>query len=275
MPLLRYAAIFVIAFFISWTVHNLLNSSHTDGQGLVFQKIEVPYGSKTRLQLPDGSRVILNSGSTLSYPNVFEGGSRTVYLTGEAFFDVKKDKTKPFFVNASGIRVKVLGTTFNVKAYPEEGTVETTLVTGEVQIFTGKQTSMPDITLKPSQKAVYSKDNKQILRLDEELPQKVSPVSKSVTDNSQNKPSQTSAKVNESIAWKDNQLVFDNEEFNELTAKIERWFNVEIILDYPALKNARFSGKFDKETIEQALNAMILATPFRYTISKNKITIYK
>lgn len=82
-------------------------------------------------------------------------------------------------------------------------------------------------------------------------------------------------KTDLSTAWKDNEFVFDNERFEDLVKKVERWYDVEIELNYPGLNDARFSGKFDKETIEQAIKALTFVTPFQYTIEKNKILIYK
>lgn len=127
----KYAAVFAIAFSMSWLTHNLLNN---DLDKVSYQNIEVPYGSKTKIELPDGSRVSLNSGSKLKYEKGFGDKTRVIFLEGEAFFDVKKTGI-PFYVHVSGIKIKVLGTTFNVKAYPEEKTVETTLITGRVEIF--------------------------------------------------------------------------------------------------------------------------------------------
>ncbi len=267
---LRYAAVFVSAFAVAWFANSMLQKTDQNYQG-IFQNIEVPYGSKTRIELPDGSMVTLNSGSRLKYENGLGKGSRTVYLTGEAYFDIKKDEKRPFYVNTSGIKIKVLGTSFNVKAYPEEKTVETTLITGKVEIFkSGEKTGQtPMAVLVPGQKAVFDKAmGKQVAEAREEAKEESQKLPASIQVEKVVYPELTTG-------WKDNQLVFDNERFEELIIKIERWYDVEVELDNTELKNARFSGKFDKETIEQAMKALTLVTSFHYEIEKNQIKITK
>ncbi len=267
---LKYAAVFVAAFAIAWFANNMLRTADNK-YGSNFQNIEVPYGSKTKIELPDGSMVTLNSGSRLKYENGLGKDNRTVYLTGEAYFDIKKDAERPFYVNTSGIKIKVLGTSFNVKAYPEEKTVETTLITGKVEIFKSGEKSLktPMAVLAPGQKAVFDKAlGKQITEKEEEVKEEIAKLSSSIQVEKVVHPEITTG-------WKDNQLVFDNERFEELVIKIERWYNVEIQLSNTELKDARFSGKFDKETIEQAMKALTLVTPFRFEMDKNKITITK
>jgi ferric-dicitrate binding protein FerR (iron transport regulator) len=267
---LKYAAVFVSAFAVAWFANNMLHTSNKQYQGN-FQNIEVPYGSKSRIELPDGSVVTLNSGSRLKYENGLGKGSRTVYLTGEAYFDIKKDEKMPFYVNTSGIKIKVLGTSFNVKAYPEEKTVETTLISGKVEIFkSGKNPGQtPMAVLVPGQKAVFDKNlGKQIPEVQEAFKEESTKLPA---------PIQVEKVINPELAtgWKDNQFVFDNERFEDLVVRIERWYNVEIELSNTELKNARFSGKFDKETIEQAMKALTLVTRFHYEIEKNQIKITK
>lgn len=248
----KYAALFIIAFAISWLVNNLVHDRKS-AMATTYQNIEVPYGSRSKVELPDGSKVTLNAGSKLRYANGFGNTNRYVDLKGEAFFEVKKDLEHPFYVNTPGIKIKVTGTTFNVKAYPEEKSIETTLITGTIQLYnTGNpKEDVALAVLTPGQKALYEKGR------DHEI---------LVTD---------VLKPELAVAWTDDQFVFDNVSFEELAIRIERWYDVEIILNYPALKNARFSGRFDKETIEQAMKALTLVTPFHFKIEKNKISIYK
>lgn len=215
---LKYAAVFAFAFSISWLINNQLNKQ---SDSIAFQNIEVPYGSKTKVQLPDGSYVTLNSGSKLRYGNSFGNNSRNVFLEGEAYFDVKKDAI-PFYVNVSGIKVKVLGTSFNIKAYPEEKTIETTLVTGKIEIFkTGNSPEKtPLATLLPKQKAVYQKAENEI-EMQEEKPETDAFAAAPVIM----KPIkiEQSVKTELTTAWKDNEFVFDNERFEDIIKKVERW----------------------------------------------------
>lgn len=270
MPVfLRIASVFLAGFFLSWLLHNLISRPVKKDQLALFQKIEVPYGSKSRLELPDGTKVVLNSGSSLKYPVLFGDKTRDVYLSGEAYFEVKKDPAKPFLVNTSGIHIKVLGTSFNVKSYPEEKTVETTLITGSVEIFSDKNSK--DITshfyLKPSQKAVYVKPEENKMSAKVSAQQSLSKETEQIQIEDEVKP-------HLSIAWKDNQLEFDNESFHDICIRMERWYNVQISVKNDSVRNARFSGRFDKENVEQAFKALSAVMPFHYRIEKDKIFIY-
>ena len=272
--IMRYAAIFILAFVLSWLVHMYFwNKTTTSPIADQIQKVEVPLGSKSRIILPDSSVVTLNSGSSLIYSTSdFNSSSRSVFLTGEAFFSITKDSTKPFYATTPGIKVKVLGTTFNIKAYPDEDIEEATVVTGEVEIYASsdKTEKGRPIVLKPNQKAIFVKAENDFLMNDTKM---VSPIIKPATLKTVNL--QASSKIEQTISWKEDKLIFDNEPFSNLVIKIERWYNVKIEVKYQELNSARFTGKFDKETLEQVLNALVTVTPFKYTIKQNNITITK
>lgn len=271
---LKYAAVFIFAFGLSWLVHLHFSNRTTISPVSVAeqnQTIEVPYGSKSRVVLPDGSVVNLNSGSILKYSSSdFNSDSRSVFLTGEGYFSVTKDSERPFYVTTPGIKLKVLGTTFNLKAYPDEETEEATLVSGKVEIYASydKTEIGKPIVLKPNQKAVFLKSNKRILPVDSAIiSQTIFPVKLQAVK------LQPKSITEQTISWKENQLVFNNEPFSSLVTRIERWYNVKILVNYPELNLARFTGKFDRETLEQVLNALVTVTPFNYNIKQNLITI--
>jgi len=272
MPFFRYAIVLVISFGLFWLIQPFPVTKKTSSLSIQFQSVEVPYGSKSKVELPDGSVVILNSGSKLSYnSDGFNSEKRSVSLEGEGFFNVKKDSTKPFYVNTKGMLVKVLGTTFNLKAYPDEITEEATLVKGSVQIFAGtelKETGI-GILLKPNDKAIFNKIEKQssIQRPSSKADKLVEEVKLQTLE------LQNESKMEQVISWKNDRLIFDNEPFGTLLIKIERWYDVHFQVLYPELNNARFTGKFDKETVEQVLNALASITPFHFEIRKNQITI--
>ena len=274
--IMQYAAVFILAFGLSWLVHLYFwNRTTTPSMPIAeqMQTVEVPFGSKSRIVLPDSSVVNLNSGSSLKYSSSdFNSGSRSVSLTGEGFFSVAKDSERPFYVTTSGIKVKVLGTTFNVKAYPDENMEEATLVSGKVEIYSSadKTEKEKPIVLKPNQSAVFLKSKNNFLTHDSGI---VSPVTTSVTLKAVNL--QPSFKTEQAISWKENKLIFDNELFSTLLIRIERWYDVKIVVNYRELNSARVTGKFDKETLEQVLNALVTVTPFNYTIKQNLITISK
>ena len=271
---MRYAAVFILAFGLSWLVHlYFFNRTAAPPIADQIQRIEVPYGSKSRIVLPDGSVVNLNSGSSLKYSSSdFNSASRSVLLTGEGFFSVTKDSERPFYVTTSGIKVKALGTTFNVKAYPDENIEEAILVSGMVEIYASsdKTEKGKPIVLKPNQRALFLKSGNDFLTSDTRMVcPKITPVKlKTVT-------LQPSSRTEQTISWKENKLIFDNEPFSSLAIRIERWYDVKIIVNYPELNSARFTGKFDKETLEQVLNALVTVIPFKYNIKQNLITISK
>jgi ferric-dicitrate binding protein FerR (iron transport regulator) len=264
---MRYAAVFLLSFGLFWLVHGYFwNETATSPIADQIQKVEVPLGSKSRIILPDGSVVVLNSGSNLEYSTSdFTSGSRSVFLTGEGFFNISKDSSRPFYAITPGIKVKVLGTTFNIKAYPDENIEEATVVTGEVEIYisSDKTEKGRPIVLKPNQKAVFVKSENDFLTNDTIS---TSSVFKPVTLRAVNL--QPSSKIEQTVSWKEDKLIFDNEPFSNLVIKIERWYNVKIEVSYQELNSARFTGKFDKETLEQVLNALVTVTPFKYTIKQ-------
>jgi ferric-dicitrate binding protein FerR (iron transport regulator) len=272
-PALQYAAVFILAFILFWLVRPVPDPKESVSFENQFQRIVVPYGSKTKVELPDGSVIILNSGSYLSYSSLeFNSDKRTVILEGEGFFTVKKDPARPFYVNTRGMRLKVLGTTFNVKAYPDENIEEATLITGSVEIYANSDIKVKGkpIVLKPNERAIFSKSNQEINKLDTPSGyQVIEPVELKTIE------LQNDAKTEQVISWKDDKLIFNNEPFSSLVVLIERWFAVDITVDYPELNNARFTGKFDKETVEQVMSALSTITPFKFEIRKNQIIITK
>jgi transmembrane sensor len=275
--LLKYAAVFIAAFAFSWFINNQFKKQYVTGRTNYTgsHEVMVSLGSKSRIRLPDGSVVNLNSGSKLTYPAFFSDKNRHVNLEGEAYFDVTADSSRPFFVHTSDITIKVIGTSFNVKSYPESNTIETTLVSGSLEISDktvgdhGMRNLNKNLILKPHQKAVYIKDlDKLTLDDREEL---------KLETNRTKSPRlsiQDQIDIQPLTAWKDNKLVFNNEKFEDLAVKLERWYNVKITIKSHSLKKERFTGTFENETTEQVLNALKIAEPFEYSIDKNEIIIF-
>lgn len=267
IQLLKYAAVFISAVIITSTVFYFLTFQKTISAPLI-NEINVPVGSKTMITLSDNTKVWLNSGSTLRYSDYSDADKREVYLEGEAFFDVVENKHKPFIVKTTDISIKVLGTKFNVKSYPGENFVETTLIDGLIVIeeITARKEQKMNITLHPNQKATFTRATKE-LALDGISRKKITPMPiKKVSIIEKVDPEPITS-------WKDNKLIFNNELFRSLLPKLERWYDVEIQLEDTVINNYRYTGLFEKETVEQALEALKLATPFEYTINKNIIKI--
>ena len=231
-------------------------------------------GSKSKVQLPDGTIVLLNAGSQLTYSKQYGKKLREVSLTGEAFFNVKENKAMPFIIHTSYIDIKVLGTVFNVKAYPEDKKTETSLIKGSIEV-TIKNRPNDKIILSPSEKLVVennvteyktetSKNNKELLAGSVFSMISVNKLSYSPLDSS----------VAEML-WTENKLVFRNESFADLVLNMERWYAVSIDVTDPALAEVRLTGIFENETIEQALDALKVTTTFNYEKKGNKIIIYR
>lgn len=232
-------------------------------------EISTRLGSKTRIQLPDGSIVWLNAGSKLIYDKSFGTEERRVNLTGEGFFDVVKDPTRPFIVHTDNIEVRVLGTLFNVKAYPEDKSSETSLIRGSLEVSI-KSRPRDKIILSSNEKLVV--ENKTTVEKDSQFVENELPV----MSLNQLKHNPLDNSVNET-QWIDNKLVFDNEPFSDIAVKMERWFGVEIEISDSSLAAKRMTGKFEKENIEQALEGLAYAstTAFMFERKGNKIIIHR
>jgi transmembrane sensor len=206
-----------------------------------------PAGKTSVVNLEDGTKIWLNAESKLFYPKTFKGHDvRMVKLEGEAFFDVAEDKTKTFIVDAKSIEVKVLGTAFNVKAFPDDDRVETTLLRGKIR---ASSTSTPteEVTLGPDEQAVFSRtDNDFDVRRIE---------AKNIA------------------AWKDGVLIFDNTPFDQVKESIERKYGVEIILDDAENLRCHFSGTIRNEPIEKVLELLQTTSNINYEINGNAVRV--
>ncbi|HEY4788224.1 MAG TPA: FecR family protein [Bacteroidales bacterium] len=236
-------------------------------------EISTPLGSRSRTVLPDGSEVWLNGGTTIRYPESFSSKQRDIYLTGEAFFKVKANKKWPFVVHASDVRIKALGTAFNVKAYPIDKTVVTTLVEGIVNMENESKAKKEfTYTLKPKEKLTYYKspDSKEFNKDNAQIQQ-----SKETFD----KTNQSAVVVNENVnttlstSWKDPRWVIDGETLDNLAVLLERRFGVKINLISEELSRYKFSGTIENETLEQVLKYLKLTTPVKYTVKKGYVDL--
>lgn len=237
--------------------------------------IVAPKGSRIRSLLPDGSTIWLNAGSRLYMENDFNGKTREVRLEGEGFFDIAKKQDQPFIVHTSGIDIRVLGTAFNVKAYPEDEMIETTLYRGLVQVFRSKGVRGPSdkednapIMLKPNEKISMPRHELIISTAKANIHVKAKPdfiISR--IDSSQKESERFET------AWRYSRLEFRGDNFIDLAKKLERWYNVNITFKGNDVKWLSFDGSFEKETIEEALAALNEAAPFHYEINKNEILI--
>jgi transmembrane sensor len=227
-----------------------------------YSEVSSPLGSKTKLVLPDSTVVWLNAGSKLTYNEHFGTTNRNTTLVGEAFFDVKKS-AMPFVIRANTIQIKVLGTAFNVKAYPDEKTTETSLIRGRVEVTLDKRPGQSPFILHPNEKLVVSNDQEEIKPNIQQKEPIV--VWKGLT--------RTTDSIIVETSWINNKLIFQNDSFEDVAHKMERWYGVTIEFKDVKLMDERLSGTFTKETIREALTALQLSTKFHFSIRGNLITI--
>jgi len=223
----------------------------------------------TTITLQDGTKVWLNSGSTLNCAADFGNIDREVKLSGEAYFEVTHNAQKPFIVQAgSFMKVKVLGTTFNVKAYPADPYIEASLITGRITIDFNNHKRAP-IVLKPHQKVTfYLKDSS----VAEPVPtQKIKALVEYHIHSI--KPNPLDQHISE-LSWMKGELAFNDIPFAELAYDLERVYHISIEFKDEQLKDYHLTGVFKGENLNEVLQALQVTTPFKYDFSGNKVLIY-
>jgi ferric-dicitrate binding protein FerR (iron transport regulator) len=234
------AAGFILVFGLGMLMQYILpQKSQEQFSYLAETRIEVPLGQMSNVVLPDGTTVHLNSGTKLIYSGKFNSGERTVSLEGEAFFDVTKDQAHPFLIKTNSLDFLVYGTSFNIQAYPEDKEINTTLVEGSLGII-GKNGSEL-IRLVPGENATYREVDRNILV----------------------------GMVNLDIytSWKDGLVTFRNEKLKDIARKIERWYNVEIVIKNCRLGEEIYLGTIMKnKPIDQILEVFALTSSLKYRI---------
>ncbi|PTN02624.1 FecR family protein [Mangrovibacterium marinum] len=209
-------------------------------------EIESPMGSRVHFKLPDGSAGVLNGGSNLSYTADFVK-NRNIQLTGEAYFEVAKDKQHPFTVKTTSADIRVLGTKFDVCAYPEAEDILTTLEEGQVQIYNKKQGST-------------------------EL---LSPGEQNVIRNSSGLMTTRQVETQLYTSWRKDVLRIDNTSFEKVVKLMERWYGVNIELAPELKQSQNYTLTIKTESLREMLQLLKLTTPFNYQINGNKVTITK
>lgn len=239
----RIAALALVVVGLSFLMSRILVNIPYFDTAVVWFETTAPRGEKARIQLPDGSRVWLNSETKISYPSNFSDGNRKVKLSGEAYFEVEKQKGALFHVETRDYIVEVLGTRFNVMAYSDFNRTETTLLEGKVKIIKGKK----ELNVVPGQKAVFRGNQFYVDETGTET-----------------------AKY-----WTEDRFAFDGVSFEELVKRLGRWYNVDISITSENLKQVTYSGIFkNEETIIEVLNSVQVLIPFEYTrIDERKFEI--
>jgi ferric-dicitrate binding protein FerR (iron transport regulator) len=237
---------------------------------LKMKTISASPGSKNHFMLPDGSRVWLNAGTTLTYPATFYDDSvRRVTLSGEAFFEITHDENHPFVIHTERMDIRDIGTAFNVKAYPGEQIAEATLIEGSIEVKLKKSDHYTVLNTPNEKVTVYSKESKTSVTADAKQLAETADLSLVLSKARQNPTDTLLAET----AWLDDVLMFSNETFEDLAVKMERWYDVKIRFNSDELRKRRFTGAFSNETVTQALQEIQLMKPFNYEIENGTITI--
>lgn len=244
----RIAATIALLITSSIACYYVWNDIRVAGQDVILCQMEVPLGSQTKVVLPDGSVVCLNSGSVLKYDPAFaRNKEREVYLVGEGYFEVHKNVDKPFIVHTEDLNVKVLGTVFNIRAYKEEPNIEVALVEGRVNVFSKSETN-GNVVLKPNQRAVYDKQSKKLFS--------------------------DTVDAESTTQWTTGRLSFVNTLLVNIMKDIERKYNVRIIMESESMKSEIFSGSISsKLTLDEILDYLDVDDKYVWVRKGNVITI--
>ena len=220
----------------------ILKKTDTKNTGVLYNTISTPNGGKYDVILSDGTKVYLNASSSLKFPNSFNGNQRNVTLTGEAFFEVAKNKERPFVVKANGMEVKVLGTHFNVMAYDDEKSIQTTLVEGAVELKSKNTRAI----LKPGEQGSFSEQDNYI--------------------------NVATVDVGIATAWKDGYFVFDNSSLPELMRQLARWYDLKIVYEGKMPEN-EFNGRIKRNSTLKKVLKVLESSNLNFSLSGNTLTV--
>jgi ferric-dicitrate binding protein FerR (iron transport regulator) len=243
--ILNYAAVFVLAFVLGSLSLYLINRSERTEFYSRYNTIEVPYGERSQISLYDGTKVWLNSGTKFRYPVAFSRDTRDVFIEGEAYFDVAKDAKHPFVVSAGRLKIKVLGTRFNVSAYPADKEFSTTLDEGSVQTI--NTINGKGVKMIPGEQVILNRETNEQHRM----------------------------KVNTELytSWKENLLKFEDAPFEEVIKKMERWYDVKILVDPSINTREKYTMTIKTESLREMLQLVSRTTKMNYEIIENTVSI--
>ena len=206
-----------------------------------------PRGQKSLITLPDGSRVYLNSESSISYPEFFSKDKREITLSGEAFFEVTRDETRPFIIYSGAVTTKVLGTSFNIQAF-KGSEIKVTVATGKVQVDVKSDQKNDQVVLTPNQQAVYNRED--------------GLVTKEVS-------------ADQFTAWRTNTLYFADASLEDAASILERWYNVKITFENETIKTCRVNGQYKDQTLTGVLKSIQYMYKVDYKLTEeNNVLLY-
>jgi transmembrane sensor len=272
------AAVFIAIFGLGALLALMVFTGRFNGKTPSTCEINVPPGSRSQVVLPDGSKVWLNAGSTIKYDNNFSR-EKIVELSGEAHFDINTDPRKPFIVRTSHLDVKALGTIFNVRAYPEDDEILTTLVDGKVIIeIPGREEEMFTYALEPRQNFTFRKSGIAVPSR-EKTAASVPELAEIVTE-TEPVPAvtrktrmlvRTDIRPELYTSWKDDEWIIEGESLESMAILLGRRYNIAIDIKTSELNRYRFTGTIRNETLEQVLEILRMTTPLSYDVGKGEV----
>ncbi len=220
------------------------NTATAGNEAVGYNVVSTPRGGEYQVVLPDGSRVWLNAASSLRFPTAFSGTERSVELTGEAYFEIARNREKPFYVKLHNMQVQVLGTHFNVMGYDDEGAIKTSLLEGSVKVSQADS----QVVLQPSQQASLDKEHGQL----------------AVDKN---------AGIEKAVAWKDGLFIFENDDIKTIMRQLSRWYDVKV--EYTGAGDEHYyTGQIYRQVpISQVLHMLQLVGGVSFSIAGNTITV--
>ena len=246
--LLKVAAVAVIIWGVIFSVDqvNLRNDATSDVVATVTK--QSPWGQKTITWLEDGTKVHLNAGSTIKYPSIFSDSTRQVSIEGEAYFEVAKDAARPFIVNTEKVKTTVLGTIFNVRAYPDEDKVEVAVAEGVVRVETEGESQKESKILRINQMNSYDMLNRksQLMEIDPE----------------------------DVFAWTNGVISFKEANIDEIVKTLERWYGVTFRIQVKLNRDKDFTFRYKNKPLKEILDGLSFAYGFEYKIDDKTITLY-
>jgi transmembrane sensor len=235
-------------------------------------EVYTPLGARSIIRMPDSTQIWLNAGTTITYREDYGQTTRSLQLKGEAYFKVAKDSLHPFIVNTQDVIIRALGTRFNVKAYPEEKTISATLEEGRIDIKTLNMSENDErVLLNPKEKLIYHKETKKSEKYADIPEEKIDPVRKPVK--TQNINILSNVRTELYTSWKDARWIIYREPLASLAPMLERRFNMKIIFGDDQLKDLKFTGIIENETVDQLLGALKLTAPIEYHINKDTVQL--
>ncbi|MEQ9286128.1 MAG: FecR family protein [Cyclobacteriaceae bacterium] len=243
---LKVAAAVLLVCSSVFVTYQFLANDQSDGQATLIKK-RCPVGAKLTVRLPDGSNVTLNSNSSIEYPNQFDQKIRYINLKGEAFFDVVSNPKQPLVVNTPKVQTTVLGTSFNVRAYPEDDMVKVALLTGKVAVKVKGQNEDGAMLLVPGEMVVYNKTE------DTHIKTKFDEVKE--------------------LGWKEGIIYFKGAGFREIKSTLEKWYGVNIVVSGTIHEDFHYTATYNNQSLNEVLRGMMFVQKFDYSIDGDTVKI--